>query len=456
METLFDDVNTAGLTMDLNNFKSTINQSINRLRDLLRNINDYIIWEDRIKPIIISNVEHEINCYAVYKSMFDNGDSIVAKIDEYKRVAAEYKKLKSEMNSASIFERAGYIDALNSLITQMQNILNQIVLLLGKTFDLPIMVERLNDSYYKTLCHGDPSKIQRFYNTHSNDYSIYTSLCAKVSSSRWNTSGNTYVKSYGSKMVNYLNVLKRMYGELMDTWKTFTKRLQDFEYEKDEIGRRINTQFNENTINRVESNKWAPEEYTNMDGSTIIIDNSDVSKLTKSTGQKSTNLNYDMSNFNIEGDDIKAINQKKIILFFKEKDFNITDAQIAGILGNISVETNGRFDPGVVSAAGYHGIAQWGTSSESGNRWGDCVEFCEKAKLDSNSLEGQLEFMWHELTGDYSGALQELKNTGTVSDAAIAWGKYYEQCGVTQNGQYNPNVLQKQVERISKAEAFMK
>jgi len=98
--------------------------------------------------------------------------------------------------------------------------------------------------------------------------------------------------------------------------------------------------------------------------------------------------------------------------------FNLTDKGISfngacGVLGNIQAESN--FNPGIVehgSGIGY-GLCQWG-----GGRYTNLVNYCANNGLDYTTVEGQLAFMTHELTGAYNSTLVGLQNVADSAEGA--------------------------------------
>jgi len=97
----------------------------------------------------------------------------------------------------------------------------------------------------------------------------------------------------------------------------------------------------------------------------------------------------------------------------------LTDAQSAGIVGNLIQESN--VDPRAVQPGGPgRGIAQW---SHPG-RWDELVTYA--GTRDPWSLDVQLGFIWKELP---SYGLSRLRSTTTVEDATIAFEEDYEKCG---------------------------
>ena len=117
-------------------------------------------------------------------------------------------------------------------------------------------------------------------------------------------------------------------------------------------------------------------------------------------------------------------NAEKIWNFFAEK--GLSSSAIAGILGNLQQESG--LNPN--SPGG--GLAQW-----IGGRKSNLDAFARQRGLDPNSLEAQLQFMWHEMNGGDSTFSNKLKSIGGLSafnsmspsQAAEFFSKYYERPG---------------------------
>lgn len=116
-----------------------------------------------------------------------------------------------------------------------------------------------------------------------------------------------------------------------------------------------------------------------------------------------------------------TVNQKakQGINFFMSK--GLTKQQAAGIMGNLHAESG--LDPNVKPGDNgtAHGIAQWRL-----DRYSNLQNFAKQANKPLTDYNTQLEFVWHELSGKYSGALQKLKETSTIVDAARIFSKHYE------------------------------
>jgi lysophospholipase L1-like esterase len=107
-----------------------------------------------------------------------------------------------------------------------------------------------------------------------------------------------------------------------------------------------------------------------------------------------------------------------VIKFFVGK--GLTPEQAAGIAGNINQES--AFNTAAVGDNGTsRGLAQW-----HNERWTNLEKWCKENGFDPNSVEGQLEYLWHEMNTTESRSLSKIKSTSTPSDAAYAFAKYFE------------------------------
>ena len=118
-----------------------------------------------------------------------------------------------------------------------------------------------------------------------------------------------------------------------------------------------------------------------------------------------------------------------IFEFFKKAPYKYKSHIIAGIIGNLIVESN--LNPvkhqgfeRLADAAGVgRGLAQWDSFVEDG-RWAQCIAFAKKSQKTEFDLLLQCEFIHHELQSNfYNGGLFK---TTDVTAAAITFMRYYE------------------------------
>lgn len=116
--------------------------------------------------------------------------------------------------------------------------------------------------------------------------------------------------------------------------------------------------------------------------------------------------------------------------FFSKKSSIYTPQRIAGIIGNLIVESD--IDPtkhqdvkviGDGKGSG-RGIAQWGSKSD-GNRWQDCIAFARSMGVSEYGLVLQLQFIHHELqTKPYH--CRNFYKTVSVAAATMSFCRHYE------------------------------
>ncbi|HEU4914143.1 MAG TPA: phage tail tip lysozyme [Candidatus Saccharimonadales bacterium] len=110
----------------------------------------------------------------------------------------------------------------------------------------------------------------------------------------------------------------------------------------------------------------------------------------------------------------------------------LKDFQAAGIIGNLMQESGPGLNPKADQKNGPgRGIAQW----EEGARWENLKKwvsnpsnFSDNRIRDPESLEGQLAFLWHEMTevSGWKETLPAVKGTTTVEQATVAFEEKFE------------------------------
>ena len=117
-------------------------------------------------------------------------------------------------------------------------------------------------------------------------------------------------------------------------------------------------------------------------------------------------------------------NEETIFLFLRQ-ELQLNEAAACGVLASIAEESG--FEPTAYNPAGYYGLCQWG-----GGRQQALYTFCAENGLDSASLEGQLQFLKHELeTAEYAAlaAMQAIENTAEGAyQAGWSWAQSFERC----------------------------
>ena len=123
-------------------------------------------------------------------------------------------------------------------------------------------------------------------------------------------------------------------------------------------------------------------------------------------------------------------NEETIFLFLRE-ELQLNEAAACGVLASIEEESG--FAPTAYNPAGYYGLCQWGSGRQQ-----QLYSFCAQNGLDSASLEGQLQFMKHELETVESAALaamQAIENTAEGAyQAGWSWASTYERCASSHYG----------------------
>jgi len=87
----------------------------------------------------------------------------------------------------------------------------------------------------------------------------------------------------------------------------------------------------------------------------------------------------------------------------------LSRAAACGVLANMWQES--KFNP--TAGSSYYGLCQWG-----GGRYTNLVNYCANNGLDYTTVEGQLAFMTHELTGAYNSTLVGLQNVADSAEGA--------------------------------------
>lgn len=107
----------------------------------------------------------------------------------------------------------------------------------------------------------------------------------------------------------------------------------------------------------------------------------------------------------------------------------LTDAQVAGVLGNFQVES-GLNPKASNPREGAIGLAQW-----EGGRRTALRAYAAAHGGKETDLTMQLGYLWTELTGGESGALAALKKTSTPAQAASVWDQQFERSSGEARGQ---------------------
>ncbi|QSN68396.1 phage tail tape measure protein [Mammaliicoccus sciuri] len=109
----------------------------------------------------------------------------------------------------------------------------------------------------------------------------------------------------------------------------------------------------------------------------------------------------------------------------------LSDAQVAGIMGNIERESGFKTNAKEVGGTGI-GLVQW--SFARANNLKAYAKSRGKAWTD---LQTQLDFLWHELNTSEISALNALKKATTATSASNIFQQKFERAGVVAQGQRN-------------------
>src|SRR5699024_4909744 len=102
----------------------------------------------------------------------------------------------------------------------------------------------------------------------------------------------------------------------------------------------------------------------------------------------------------------------------------LTDAQVAGIMGNIERESGIKTNAKEVGGTGI-GLVQW--SLQRANNLKAYAKSRGKAWTD---LQTQLDFLWHELNTSEIAALNALKKATSATSASNIFQQKFERAGV--------------------------
>jgi hypothetical protein len=109
----------------------------------------------------------------------------------------------------------------------------------------------------------------------------------------------------------------------------------------------------------------------------------------------------------------------------------LTNAQIAGVLGNFSQESgfNPRVNEGGAVGSplgkGGYGLAQW-----TGGRQTNLVNFAKQRKKDPGDTSLQADFLIHELEGPERSSLASLRGAVSPEQSALVFRRDFERAGV--------------------------
>jgi hypothetical protein len=112
-------------------------------------------------------------------------------------------------------------------------------------------------------------------------------------------------------------------------------------------------------------------------------------------------------------------------------NLKLSDAQIAGVLGNLSQESgfNSRVNEGgavgTPKGVGGFGLAQW-----TGGRQTNLINIAKQRKMDPGDPSLQAQFLTAELQGPEKRALASLQGAVSPEQSALVFRRDYERAGV--------------------------
>ena len=161
-----------------------------------------------------------------------------------------------------------------------------------------------------------------------------------------------------------------------------------------------------------------------------------IGRETQALGKKPTLPNLDHK---LKG----SSNLEKIFNYFISSEFELTDKQVCGMMGNfiqeaglvggdIDIKAKSKTDFATIELFGVtqevrgFGIAQWNPQGGINNRFSQLVNFATKNNIDYESLYAQVNFVKFEFQNKEKNAYNKLKQTNDVKEAALSFSKYYE------------------------------
>lgn len=114
---------------------------------------------------------------------------------------------------------------------------------------------------------------------------------------------------------------------------------------------------------------------------------------------------------------------KDMVSFLTNK--GLSKEAAAGVVGNLMVESGLKTGVGGDKGTSF-GLAQWRDPTSGQGRWTNLKNFTTNKGLDVNSVNGQMEYLWHELNNNYNGVLSRLQGAKTPEEAAELFRKHFE------------------------------
>jgi len=104
---------------------------------------------------------------------------------------------------------------------------------------------------------------------------------------------------------------------------------------------------------------------------------------------------------------------------FLREEMGLNHAAACGVLANVHLESD--FNLFALGDGGTsYGLCQW-----HNGRWASLVAFCRRSGYDPDTIEGQENYLKHELTGGYSAVYDRLLNVPDTADGAYEAAYYF-------------------------------
>lgn len=118
---------------------------------------------------------------------------------------------------------------------------------------------------------------------------------------------------------------------------------------------------------------------------------------------------------------------KEMVSFLMNK--GLSKQAASGVIGNLMVESGLKTTPFGDKGTSF-GLAQWRDPTPGQGRWTNLKNFTTNRNLDVNSVNGQMEYLWHELNTSYRPVLDKIKLATTPEQAADIFRYNYERPAV--------------------------
>ncbi|MCF7836404.1 hypothetical protein K9N08_01315 [Candidatus Gracilibacteria bacterium] len=205
-------------------------------------------------------------------------------------------------------------------------------------------------------------------------------LNTKTKSYYHNRDLNNFLRAYGGDDIDSNPAKLKMFGEMLASG------------EVDDIPEDLQASLQ----NKVEKN---------------VAEQAELAKLLKMTDQEFNEVMGNGGNAAIAFNYLKGLG-----------GLNLTDVQIAGLIGNLQQESGKNLNTTAVGDSGTsYGIAQWHNERKEA-----LFLFAKNQDSDPSSLKTQLAFLVHELKNGESGALTRLQRAQTVEEATTAFNQHFE------------------------------